>query len=202
MFDAGSQHLCLVCICIIPRNTKLTNDQSLSTVSPPCLDVHYIQYLYIEASEIQKYQVDLSGGLSLVVTKPLSSPMTPLPPTCFPGHYMYIEASHMIPGHSARLLTTELRGVDSPQCLIFYYHMYGSGTGTLSVFLRRHDNRHRYLDLRYRDSLLWRRQGEQSISWMRAMVDYSCYTKHQVKTTAKLCSFSRIRGLYYKTDSG
>lgn len=91
---------------------------------------------------------------------------------------MYIEASHMLPGHSSRLLTTEMRGADSPQCLVFYYHMYGSGTGVLSVFLRRHDNRHR--DIRHRDSLLWRRQGEQSISWMRAMIDYECYTKHQV----------------------
>ncbi|XP_062398866.1 MAM domain-containing protein 2a [Sardina pilchardus] len=107
------------------------------------------------------------------------------------GYYMYIEASHMLPGHSSRLLTSELRGSDGPQCLVFYYHMYGSGTGVLSVFLRRHDSRHR--DVRHRDSLLWRRQGEQSISWMRAMVDYDCYTKHQI-------IFEAIRGSSIRSD--
>uniref|UniRef100_A0A8C9XNZ5 MAM domain containing 2a n=1 Tax=Sander lucioperca TaxID=283035 RepID=A0A8C9XNZ5_SANLU len=53
------------------------------------------------------------------------------------GYFMYIEASLMRPGHKARLLTSDLRGASSPQCLIFYYHMYGSGTGILTVLLRR-----------------------------------------------------------------
>lgn len=87
---------------------------------------------------------------------------------------MYIEASHMRPGQRARLMTSDLRGSSSPQCLIFYYHMYGSGTGILSVLL------HRNGGVGQRDALLWRRRGEQSISWMRAMVDYSCDVPHQV----------------------
>lgn len=92
---------------------------------------------------------------------------------CFrPGYFMYIEASLLRPGHKARLLTSDLRGSSSPQCLIFYYHMYGSGTGILSVLLRRGS--------RERDALLWRRRGEQSVSWMRAMVDYHCDVRHQV----------------------
>lgn len=78
----------------------------------------------------------------------------------------------MRPGHKARLLTSELRGSSSPQCLIFYYHMYGSGTGILSVLLRHSGREH--------DTLLWRRRGEQSVSWMRAMVDYHCDGRHQV----------------------
>lgn len=88
------------------------------------------------------------------------------------GYFMYIEASLMRPGHKARLLTSDLRGSSSPQCLIFYYHMYGSGTGILNILLRRGD--------REKDMLLWRRRGEQSISWMRAMVDYYCDVQHQV----------------------
>lgn len=88
---------------------------------------------------------------------------------------MYIEASHMRPGHKARLLTSDLRGSSSPQCLIFYYHMYGSGTGILSVLLR-HSSKER-------DTVLWRRRGEQSASWMRALVDYHCDTRHQVQQT-------------------
>lgn len=86
---------------------------------------------------------------------------------------MYIEASLMRPGDKARLLTSDLRGSSSPQCLVFYHHMYGSGTGILSVLLRRADGQ--------RDTLLWRRRGEQSVSWMRAMVDYHCDVRHQVR---------------------
>lgn len=89
-----------------------------------------------------------------------------------PGYFMYIEASLMRPGHKARLLTSDLRGSLSPQCLIFYYHMYGSGTGILSVLLHHGSTE--------RDTLLWRRRGEQSVSWMRAMVDYHCDVRHQV----------------------
>lgn len=100
-----------------------------------------------------------------------------------PGYFMYIEASLMRPGHKARLLTSDLRGSSSPQCLIFYYNMYGSGMGILSVLLRRGD--------RERDTLLWRRRGEQSISWMRAMVDYDCDVRHQVRGTQTVCKHIR-----------
>lgn len=86
---------------------------------------------------------------------------------------MYIEASTMRPGHKARLLTSDLRGSSSPQCLVFYFHMYGSGSGILSVLLREGGRR--------RDSLLWRRRGEQGIGWMRATVDYHCDVRHQAR---------------------
>ena len=79
----------------------------------------------------------------------------------------------MRPGHRARLLTSDLRGSSSPQCLVFYFHMYGSGSGILSVLLR--------LSGRRRDSLLWRRRGEQGIGWMRAAVDYHCGVRHQAR---------------------
>ncbi|KAJ7993737.1 hypothetical protein DPEC_G00257790 [Dallia pectoralis] len=88
------------------------------------------------------------------------------------GYFMYIEASLMRPGHTARMLSTNLRGSTEPQCLIFYYHMYGSGTGVLSVLLRRGDTG--------RETSLWRRRGEQSISWMRATLDYECDRRHQI----------------------
>ncbi|XP_071755596.1 MAM domain-containing protein 2a [Centroberyx gerrardi] len=101
------------------------------------------------------------------------------------GYFMYIEASLMRPGHKARLLTSDLRGSSSPQCLVFYYHMYGSGTGILSVLLRRSDQE--------RDTLLWRRRGEQSVSWMRATVDYHCDIRHQI-------IFEAIRGPSIRSD--
>uniref|UniRef100_A0A7N6A679 MAM domain-containing protein n=1 Tax=Anabas testudineus TaxID=64144 RepID=A0A7N6A679_ANATE len=101
------------------------------------------------------------------------------------GYFMYIEASLMLPGHKARLLTSELRGSSSSQCLIFYYHMYGSGTGILSVLLRRSSGE--------REALLWRRRGEQSVSWMRAKVDYYCDDRHQV-------IFEAMRGPSLRSD--
>lgn len=79
----------------------------------------------------------------------------------------------MLPGHLARLVTPELRGSSRVQCLTFYYHMYGTGTGTLSVLLRQKG--------KVKETLLWSRQGEQSISWMKATVDYDCFTKHNVR---------------------
>ncbi|XP_045889985.1 MAM domain-containing protein 2a [Micropterus dolomieu] len=101
------------------------------------------------------------------------------------GYFMYIEASLMHPGHKARLRTSVLRGSLSPQCLIFYYHMYGSGTGILSVLLHHGSKEH--------DTLLWRRRGEQSVSWMRAMVDYHCDVRHQI-------IFEAIRGPSLRSD--
>ncbi|KAM6953989.1 MAM domain-containing protein 2a [Aplochiton taeniatus] len=101
------------------------------------------------------------------------------------GHFLYIEASLMRPGHKARLLSSELRGSGAPQCLVFYYHMYGSGTGILSALLRRGDREH--------EALLWRRRGEQSVSWMRATVDYQCSERHQI-------IFEAVRGPSIRSD--
>lgn len=88
------------------------------------------------------------------------------------GHFVYIEASLMRPGDRAGLLSPQLRGSSSTQCLIFHYHMFGSGTGILRVLLRRTDQSE--------ESVLWRRSGEQSVSWIRATVDYHCDTAHQI----------------------
>nr|XP_023658947.1 MAM domain-containing protein 2 [Paramormyrops kingsleyae] len=101
------------------------------------------------------------------------------------GHFMYIEASHMLPGHLARLLTAELRGSAGPQCLIFYYHMYGSGTGQLNVLLQSEDTGH--------VKLLWRRRGEHSISWTKASVDYEYGSRHKIV-------FEAIRGPSIRSD--
>ncbi|CAL1615566.1 unnamed protein product [Knipowitschia caucasica] len=88
------------------------------------------------------------------------------------GFFLYIEASLMRPGHRARLLSPQLRGSSSAQCLLFNFHMYGSGTGILRVLLRRTDPP--------RDTVLWRRAGEQGVGWMRAAVDYHCDHAHQM----------------------
>ncbi|XP_071390203.1 MAM domain-containing protein 2-like [Centroberyx affinis] len=99
------------------------------------------------------------------------------------GYYMHIEASPMLPGQNARLLSRPLRGSRGPQCLRFYYHMYGSGTGQLSV----------HLDKDGGDVLLWQRSGEQSIAWLRASVEYQCDLQHQIV-------FEATRGSSVRSD--
>ncbi|XP_056147136.1 MAM domain-containing protein 2-like [Lampris incognitus] len=99
------------------------------------------------------------------------------------GYYMHIEASPMLPGQTARLLSGPLRGSRGPQCLRFYYHMYGSGTGQLTV----------HLDKDGGEVLLWQRQGEQSIAWLRATVEYQCDRQHQIV-------FQATRGSSVRSD--
>ncbi|XP_078144605.1 MAM domain-containing protein 2-like [Centroberyx gerrardi] len=99
------------------------------------------------------------------------------------GYYMHIEASPMLPGQNARLLSRPLRGSRGPQCLRFYYHMYGSGTGQLSV----------HLDKDGGDVLLWQRSGEQSIAWLKASVEYQCDLQHQIV-------FEATRGSSVRSD--
>lgn len=78
----------------------------------------------------------------------------------------------MPPGNKARLLSSSLRGSREAQCLQFYYHMYDSGTGQLSVYLQtgRED----------KETLLWTRYEEQGVSWLRASITYQFDHLHQV----------------------
>ncbi|XP_040012455.1 MAM domain-containing protein 2-like [Xiphias gladius] len=99
------------------------------------------------------------------------------------GYYVHMEASTLLPGQSVRLLSRPLRGSRGPQCLRFYYHMYGSGTGQLSV----------HLDKDGEDVLLWLRSGEQSIAWLRARLEYTCDSQHQIV-------FKATRGSSVRSD--
>lgn len=90
----------------------------------------------------------------------------------FPGYYMYIEASNMIYGQKARLTSRSLRGISGKQCLTFFYNMFGAGTGILNVYMKKEGDSE--------ETLLWRRRGEQSITWLRGLIEYGCDTYHQV----------------------
>ncbi|KAK1883663.1 MAM domain containing protein 2 [Dissostichus eleginoides] len=99
------------------------------------------------------------------------------------GYYLHMEASPMLPGQSVRLLSRPLRGSRGPQCLSFYYHMYGSGTGRLSVHLHKDGE----------DALLWKLSGEQSVAWLRATVEYRSDIQHQIV-------FEATRGSSVRSD--
>lgn len=99
------------------------------------------------------------------------------------GYYLYMEASPMLPGQNVRLLSRPVRGARGPQCLRFFYHMYGSGTGQLRVHINKDGE----------DGLLWQRSGEQSIAWLRAQVEYHCDRQHQIV-------FEATRGTSVRSD--
>nr|XP_033780583.1 MAM domain-containing protein 2 isoform X1 [Geotrypetes seraphini] len=102
------------------------------------------------------------------------------------GYYMYIEASNMIYGEKARLYSQSLRAIPGQQCLTFFYHMYGAGTGLLNVYMRKEGSGEK-------ETLLWRRRGEQSITWLRGVVEYECKKHHQI-------IFEAIRGASIRSD--
>uniref|UniRef100_A0A8C6SB82 MAM domain-containing protein n=1 Tax=Neogobius melanostomus TaxID=47308 RepID=A0A8C6SB82_9GOBI len=86
------------------------------------------------------------------------------------GYYVHLEASPLLPGQSARLRSPSLRGSRGPQCLLFHFHMYGSGTGRLSV----------RMDDGGEERVLWEREGEQGIGWLRAALQYHSDRQNQI----------------------
>uniref|UniRef100_A0A8C3K8C2 MAM domain containing 2 n=1 Tax=Calidris pygmaea TaxID=425635 RepID=A0A8C3K8C2_9CHAR len=102
------------------------------------------------------------------------------------GYYMYIEASDMVYGQRAYLVSRSLRGTSGKQCLTFFYHMYGAGTGLLSVYLKKEGDEE--------EIPLWRRTGEQSISWLRGLIEYESDRNYQI-------IFEAIRGVSIRSDT-
>lgn len=55
------------------------------------------------------------------------------------GYYIYIEASYVrgrLPTDTARISTVQSLGLaDTDRCIQWWYHMYGSSVGSLSLYL-------------------------------------------------------------------
>ncbi|KAK1172073.1 MAM and LDL-receptor class A domain-containing protein 1 [Acipenser oxyrinchus oxyrinchus] len=76
------------------------------------------------------------------------------------GYYVYVDASFGSEGSYAVLRTPNLRQASATCQLIFWYHIYGSGIGTLKVA---------HL-VGSRETRLWRISGSQGELWHRAVV--------------------------------
>ena len=95
----------------------------------------------------------------------------------FPGKYLYVEASSPAQeGDKARLLSHQFPST-AARCLSFWYHMYGSSTGNLSVYTLPKDGKR---------TPLWQKAGNQRNQWMQAKVSITSSLDYKVW---KLCSY-------------
>lgn len=80
-----------------------------------------------------------------------------------PGSYMYIETSSpRKPGDYARLESPTYSVTDgNGKCLVFWYHMYGSGIGRLNVYIKRGNSL---------GSRVWTASGNHGNRWLRGMI--------------------------------
>ncbi|XP_053507428.1 MAM and LDL-receptor class A domain-containing protein 1 isoform X2 [Ictalurus furcatus] len=106
----------------------------------------------------------LSGPTSTAMTGPSSDHTTGT------GYYLYIEGDSATHGDTARLLSEECSDVQ-PQCLEFWYHMYGSSwTMGLTVYLL-HGNVAQEI---------WRKSENQGNGWHQALVDITPHAKFRI----------------------
>ncbi|XP_062571982.1 uncharacterized protein LOC134233928 isoform X2 [Saccostrea cucullata] len=85
------------------------------------------------------------------------------------GYYLFLESSDQRKGDKAVLVSSDFFNTQ-PQCLTFWYHMFGRDTASLRVILQGSSN-----------STIWTKSGDQGNSWQRAVIEIPTSVKrHQV----------------------
>ncbi|XP_044260741.1 MAM and LDL-receptor class A domain-containing protein 1-like [Tribolium madens] len=106
------------------------------------------------------------------------------------GFYMYIESSARNINDTARLISPVYDKTDENVCFEFYYHMYGSTTGSLRIYLKK-VNETWQLDPK---KSLWEKSGNQGNRWYRGFITIgSINTDYQIVIEG-------VRGRSYVSD--
>lgn len=93
------------------------------------------------------------------------------------GGYAYIDSSFpRRPGDKARLVSTSFPApsADAPMCMHFWFHMFGSGIGTLKLLMRHF----RSLDAPFRE--IWSLNGNAGNTWFIAQITISSLDDFQL----------------------
>ena len=85
---------------------------------------------------------------------------------------MYFEASSPARKGDSACFKSQKLPATACQRLTFWYHMYGSGMGTLNVWLESDDGANR--------QRLWSKTGQQGNRWQQASVDISTVSEYEV----------------------
>jgi len=95
------------------------------------------------------------------------------------GNYMYIETS--APRHQGQKaqLYSPATAVSSPQCVSFFYHMYGNNIGSLNVYVT--------LDGSLSNPV-WSQSGNQQNKWTQAQFTLNPNNQRQQVTTTYTAS--------------
>ncbi|KAG7208285.1 hypothetical protein KM043_014527 [Ampulex compressa] len=95
----------------------------------------------------------------------------------YPGGYAYIDSNFpRTSGDTAKLVSSTFppTSADSPTCIHFWFHMFGSGIGTLKLFLRHIRN----LDAQLRE--IWGLAGNAGNAWFMSQATISSLDDYQL----------------------
>lgn len=102
------------------------------------------------------------------------------------GNYFYVEASSPAQKGNKAWLLSNLFPATAGRCLSFWYHMYGSSTGSLNVYNVDKDNK---------ATLVWSKSGDQGNQWNEAKLTLESKLNYKVL-------FEAVRGPSFRGDTG
>ena len=100
------------------------------------------------------------------------------------GHYLFIEASMpATAGEKARLISKTFSGSNNSICFIFSYNMYGSGMGSLNIYLESSEGK----------QLVFSKVGDQGQSWHTVHLDLQSSRDYNI-------IIEGVRGRSFRSD--